>query len=130
VLHVLIFVVLDYALNIRLILSDIIQKPYILVGTIAILALIPLALTSTKGWMKRLGKNWRLLHALVYVILPLVVLHYYWVVKADIRVPLQYAAVVGLLLVVRIPVVRHFIDNLRYGLSAQANRTQTPKESD
>ena len=117
VLHVSIFVVLDYGLNFRFILADITQKPYILVGITAILLLIPLAITSTKGWMKRLGKKWRLLHALVYLIVPLVVAHYYWVVKADVRVPLQYAAVVGLLLFVRIPPVRRFFVNLRYDLT-------------
>jgi sulfoxide reductase heme-binding subunit YedZ len=129
-LHVLIFVILDYGVNFNLILKDFTQKPYILVGTIAILSLIPLALTSTKGWMKRLGKRWRLLHALVYLTVPLVVAHYYWVVKADVRVPLQYAVVVGLLLLVRIPVVRSFFVNLRYGLTAQARRTQGQRNGD
>lgn len=123
-LHVSIFVVLDYGLNFRFILGDIAQKPYILVGTTAILLLIPLAITSTKGWMKRLGKKWRLLHALVYLIVPLVVVHYYWVVKADVRVPLQYAAVVGLLLIVRIPPVRHFFVHLRYKLTTQKKRLE------
>lgn len=121
-LHVSIFLVLDYGLNFRFILADITQKPYILVGTTAILLLIPLAITSTKGWMKRLGKKWRLLHALVYLIVPLVVAHYYWVVKADVRVPLQYAAVVALLLVVRISPVRRFFVNLRYDLVTGARR--------
>ena len=59
--------------------------------------------------------------ALIYLIVPLVVVHYYWVVKADVRVPLQYAAVVALLLVVRIPPVRHFFVNLRYRLATRMN---------
>jgi sulfoxide reductase heme-binding subunit YedZ len=121
-LHVSIFLVLDYGLDLQLILGDLAQKPYILVGSLAILLLIPLAITSTKGWMKRLGKRWRQLHMLVYLIVPLVVAHYYWVVKADVRVPLQYATVVGLLLVVRIPNVRRFFVNLRYRLTAQKRR--------
>ena len=120
--HVSIFVVLDYGLDFGLIVSIIGEKPYVLVGTLAILMLIPLAITSTKGWMKRLGKTWRTLHYLIYLIVPLVVVHYYWVVKADVRVPLQYATVVALLLVVRIPAVRRFVVNLRYRLTQKVRR--------
>jgi sulfoxide reductase heme-binding subunit YedZ len=127
VLHFLIFSVLDYALDLDLILGTIAEKRYILVGLTAFVLLIPLALTSTKGWMKRLGKKWKTLHALVYLIAPLAVVHYVWLVKADIRVPLQYGAVVGLLLFVRIPRVRRFLVNLRYRLTALVQTGKTGK---
>ncbi len=75
--------------------------------------LIPLAITSTKGWQRRLGKRWKPQHKLVYLALPLAALHYVWLVKADIRTPLAYAAVIGLLLLARVPVVRGWLVALR-----------------
>jgi len=114
--HVFIFAVLDYVLDAELILQAIGEKRYILVGLAAFILLIPLAVTSTKGWMKRLGKNWKRLHWLVYLAIPLAVIHYWWLVKADIRVPMQFAAIVGMLLLVRIPAVRSFMVQLRYRL--------------
>ncbi len=122
--HIFIFVVLDYGGDLGTIVGMIGEKPYVLVGTTAILLLIPLALTSTRGWMRRLCKTWRRLHYLVYLIVPLVVAHYYWVVKVDERVPLQYAAVVALLLFVRIPAVRRFAVNLRYRLASRLSSRQ------
>ncbi|MCL5999360.1 MAG: sulfoxide reductase heme-binding subunit YedZ [Chloroflexi bacterium] len=115
-LHFLIFSVLDYQLDWELIQQTIVEKRYVLVGFAALLLLLPLAITSSKGWMKRLGKNWRRLHALVYLAVPLAVIHFVWLVKADIRVPLQYGAVVALLLVLRIPRVRQFFSQLRFRL--------------
>jgi sulfoxide reductase heme-binding subunit YedZ len=66
--------------------------------------MIPLALTSTKGWIRRLGKNWQRLHRLIYVTGIAAVIHYIWLVKADLRKPLQYAFVLSVLLIYRIVV--------------------------
>ena len=86
--------------------EDIVKRPYITVGFAAFALMVPLAITSTKGWIRRLGgKKWAWLHRLVYVTAIAGVVHYWWLVKADISRPETYAAIVGLLLVLRIPVV-------------------------
>ncbi|MGO4779657.1 ferric reductase-like transmembrane domain-containing protein, partial [Lysobacter sp. 2RAB21] len=72
--------------------------PYITVGFLAWLLLIPLAATSTQGMMRRLGRLWGRLHQLVYVIAVLAVLHFWWLVKSDIREPALYAAILAVLL--------------------------------
>lgn len=105
-LHLLIFTVLDFGLDAGLILREISEKWYLLVGLAAFLLLLPLAITSTKGWQRRLGRSWKKLHWLVYPAVPLVVWHYALVQKADITEPLIYAAIVTLLLVIRLPPVR------------------------
>ena len=74
------------------------ERPYITVGFAAWLLLLPLALTSPRGWMRRLGRNWGRLHRLVYAVAVLAVLHFWWVVKADVREPLLYAAILAALL--------------------------------
>ena len=78
--------------------QDIVKRPYITVGFIAWLLLVPLAVTSTTGWIKRLGRNWARLHKLVYGIAVLAVLHFWWLVKSDLREPALYAGVAALLL--------------------------------
>ena len=80
------------------ILRDIIKRPFITVGMTAFLLMLPLALTSTNRMMRRLGGNWRRLHRLIYLLAPLAVLHYFWLVKADIRLPVIYALLLGVLL--------------------------------
>ena len=80
------------------IFEEIVKRPYITVGFAAWLLLVPLAITSTKGWIKRLGRNWARLHTLVYAIGVLVILHFWWLVKSDIREPLLYASILALLL--------------------------------
>lgn len=112
-LHLLTFVWLDYGLDPGLIYEAIFEKRYALVGFAAFLILLPLALTSTRGWQKRLGKNWKRLHWGAYLAGGLAVLHYVWLVKSDIREPLTYGAVVALLLFVRIPIVRQTIAQWR-----------------
>lgn len=113
VLHLFTFVGLDYAFNIDYIFGDaLLSKRYVLVGFAAFLLLIPLALTSTKGWQKRLGRNWKRLHKLIYLIVPLAVLHYVWVEKIPFE-PGIYGAVVGLLLIARIPPVRKGLNSVR-----------------
>ena len=78
--------------------EEIVKRPYITVGFAAWLLLVPLALTSTRGWMQRLGRNWGRLHRLAYAIAVLAVLHFWWIVKSDYREPLLYAAILALLL--------------------------------
>ncbi len=78
--------------------QDIVKRPYITVGFIAWLLLVPLAVTSTTGWIKRLGRNWARLHKLVYGIAVLAVLHFWWLVKSDLREPALYAGIAALLL--------------------------------
>ena len=97
---------LDYNFDPAMLYDAIFEKRYALVGFAAFLILLPLALTSTKGWQKRMGKNWTRLHKYVYLAAPLVIVHFVWLVKADIRQPLEFGAVVVALLVVRIPVVK------------------------
>lgn len=115
-LHFLIFVGLDYGFDLNLIVQAIAEKRYVLVGFAAFLILLALALTSTKGWMRRLKKNWKYLHQFVYLAAILAVLHYIWLVKADIREPLVYGALVVFLLVVRIPALQRRITAWRYRL--------------
>lgn len=115
-LHFLIFVWLDYGLDWELLKEAIFEKRYALVGFAAFVVLMPLAITSTKGWMKRLGKNWKRLHRFVYLAALLAVVHYVWLVKTDIREPLMYGAVLSLLLLVRLPGLRKVISNSRQKL--------------
>ncbi len=123
-LHLLTFVGLDYQFDLVAIGQEIIEKRYILVGLTAFLILLPLAITSTRGWMQRLGKQWKRLHRLVYVAALLAVLHYAWVVKADIRVPVLYGVVILLLLTLRLPRLRKLFSNLRNRQSR--TRVQSP----
>ena len=108
-LHGLTFVGLDYGFNLGLILREVLQKRFVQAGILAFLLLLPLAITSTRGWMRRLGKNWKQLHRLVYVAALVAVVHFVWLAKGDIREPLAYGAVVVLLLAVRLPFVRSAI---------------------
>lgn len=113
-LHLLNFIGMDYGFSVRAFLDDaLLQKRFMIVGFAAFLILLPLAITSTKGWMKRLGRNWKRLHQLVYVAGILAVLHYLWLVKIDITWPLIYGAIVAVLLVLRLPVIRRWINALR-----------------
>ncbi|MDE0200106.1 MAG: ferric reductase-like transmembrane domain-containing protein, partial [Caldilineaceae bacterium] len=95
-------------------------KLYVIVGFTALLILLPLALTSSKGWMRRLGKWWKKLHQWVYVAGVLAVFHYVWVVKADYREPAAWGVLLGIFLLVRIPVVRKRIARWRSRLRGPA----------
>jgi sulfoxide reductase heme-binding subunit YedZ len=97
-LHFTVYVVLDLELNFRTVLTDIAKRPYITIGFLALLLLIPLAVTSTNAMMRRLGRRWQKLHRLIYLIAILAVWHYWWQVKKDIREPLIYAGIVCVLL--------------------------------
>lgn len=97
-LHFLTWLILDQGLYWPGILIDIAERPFITIGFAALLMLIPLAVTSTNKMMRRLGKRWKSLHKLIYVISIFAVWHYYWQVKADVREPLVYATIVAVLL--------------------------------
>lgn len=112
-LHFLTFTGLDYGFNWGLLYEAIFEKRYALVGFAAFLILLPLTVTSTQGWMRRLGKKWKRLHRWVYLAGILAVVHYVWLVKADIREPLLYGAAVALLLILRLPVVRKAVTHFR-----------------
>ncbi|MFN8455626.1 MAG: protein-methionine-sulfoxide reductase heme-binding subunit MsrQ [Anaerolineae bacterium] len=112
-LHFLTFVGLDYGFDWGLLYGAIFEKRYALVGFAAFLILLPLALTSTQGWMRRLGKNWKRLHRWVYLAGLLAVVHYVWLVKSDIREPLVYGAIVAALLLLRLPFIRKPITTWR-----------------
>jgi methionine sulfoxide reductase heme-binding subunit len=125
-LHLLIFAVIDYGLDWQLIQEAIVEKRYVLVGFAAFLLLVPLAITSTKGWQRRMGKRWKRLHQLVYLAAPLAVIHFIWLVKADIREPLMYGALVAGLLLLRLPGLRRPITSLRYRLTGRVRAADPP----
>jgi sulfoxide reductase heme-binding subunit YedZ len=100
-MHFIIYVWLDRQLDAAGIIEDIAKRPYITIGVAALLMLIPLAVTSTRGMMRRLGRRWQKLHRLVYPATALGVWHFWWQVKADILEPMIYAILLTLLLGVR-----------------------------
>lgn len=102
-LHFITYIWLDQFFDLQAILKDVIKRPFITVGFLAFVLLIPLAATSTNAMVKRLGgKNWQRLHRLVYLIGALGVLHYWWLVKKDITEPLIYALVLAALFAIRL----------------------------
>jgi sulfoxide reductase heme-binding subunit YedZ len=102
-LHLSSYIVLDQFFYWPAIWDDLLRRPYISVGLLSFLLLIPLAATSTGGWMRRLGRRWKLLHRLVYFSAIGGVFHYYMLVKADTTSPLVYAAILAVLLLLRLP---------------------------
>jgi sulfoxide reductase heme-binding subunit YedZ len=101
-LHFLTYLV-DQGFTLSYIVEDVAERPYVTAGFTAFLLLVPLALTSTKASIRRLGKRWQKLHRLVYLAAGLGVLHFIWLVKSDLRDPLIFAAVFALLMAMRIP---------------------------
>ena len=102
-LHFSTWLVLDKFFDISEIWKDVLKRRFITVGFAAFLLLIPLALTSTAGWIRRLGgKRWQALHRLIYLSAALGVIHYYWLVKSAVIRPLTYAAILAVLLLYRL----------------------------
>jgi sulfoxide reductase heme-binding subunit YedZ len=107
VLHFLVWALLDMQLVIDnlvgwdIVQADLLERPFITIGMVALLLMVPLAITSTRAMIARLGKRWRVLHRLVYVVAVLGVVHFWMSVKRDIREPLVYAVLVGSLLLWR-----------------------------
>jgi len=105
-IHLLCYIALDYHFDWVDIKNDIIKHRYVLVGFLAWLLLLPLAITSSDKMIRKLKANWKLLHRLIYVIAILGVLHFIWLVKKDITEPLIYAAIVSILLILRLNIFR------------------------
>jgi len=134
-IHVIIFADLDFGLAWSTLIKEVIEKPRLVVGAIAFVLFIPLAITSFDIWKKRLKKNWKRLHQLVYFIGPLVVLHYLWSKKGDILSlqgeilkPAIYGLIIAIFLIVRIPPVRKTLSSFSTRMLALLpKRNQQPK---
>ena len=101
-LHFLTYLVLDQYFAVDRMIADVVKRPFITMGFIAFVAMIPLAITSTKGWIRRLGRRWLLLHRLIYLSGMAAAVHYVWKVKVAIGPPVYYATAVALLLAFRV----------------------------
>jgi sulfoxide reductase heme-binding subunit YedZ len=118
-LHFLTFVYLDFRFDLELIVEEIGEKRYILFGLAALTLLTPLAITSTKGWQKRLGRAWRRLHRAIYFAVPLIVLHFALArsIKANWLDAIVYGIVVALLLLARLPALKKALIDFRSRVS-------------
>ncbi|MEW5876116.1 MAG: protein-methionine-sulfoxide reductase heme-binding subunit MsrQ, partial [Candidatus Zixiibacteriota bacterium] len=102
-LHFLTYAVVDQSLNVGAVITDITKRNFILVGFLALVLMVPLALTSTNKMVRRLGfPRWKRLHRLTYIVGCLGAIHFYWRVKADIREPVVFAGVIGAALAIRL----------------------------
>jgi sulfoxide reductase heme-binding subunit YedZ len=98
-LHFSIYIGLDQVLDFRGVWADVVKRPYITVGFTGFVLMIPLAVTSTAGMVRRMGfRRWQLLHRLIYVSAVAGVVHFYWLVKSDVHLPLLYAGIMAVLL--------------------------------
>jgi sulfoxide reductase heme-binding subunit YedZ len=129
-LHLAVFAVLDYTLDWELIQQAIVEKRFVLAGFAAFLILTPLAITSTKGWQRRLGRNWKRLHKLVYIAVPIAIVHFTWLVKSITGrpEPLIWGAIVLMLLVLRLPAIRRVFSNFRSRAFANPATPNRPKQ--
>lgn len=101
--HLSMYLIFDQMFSISGIYADVVKRPYITVGTAGFLMLVPLAITSTAAMVRRLGpKRWQLLHRLVYFCALAGVIHYYWLVKSDVREPLMYGGILAVLMLFRV----------------------------
>jgi len=127
-LHLMTYLWLDKFFSWSEIVKDVVKRPFITAGFTAFVLLIPLAVTSTAGWIRRLGgKRWQLLHRLIYVSAVAGVIHYYWLVKSDIMLPVFYGVIVGLLLAYRAAV--NLAGTVRARSSPKSARSLTFKET-
>lgn len=126
--HFSIWFVFDMVFNVTWMLEDVAERPYITVGFTAFLILVPMAVTSTRGWIRRLGRRWTALHRGVYVAATLGVVHFYWLVKADTRLPLLLGAVLLVLLALRAPALADKASprRARRGDAARVSGSSTP----
>ena len=116
-LHLLSYALFILGLNWALLGSEIVKRPYIIVGMIALIGLAVLGATSNKWSMRRLGKRWKSLHKFSYAILGLVLLHFFWVVRADMGEWAMYAVIGALVMATRLPPVSRTLPKLRHRLS-------------
>ena len=100
-LHLLTWAILDQFFDVAAMVEDVVKRPYITVGMIGFVCMVPLAITSTTAMMRRLGRRWQTLHRLTYVAAIAGVVHFWWLVKADLTEPQRWAAVLTVLLGVR-----------------------------
>ncbi|QBC43354.1 protein-methionine-sulfoxide reductase heme-binding subunit MsrQ [Iodobacter fluviatilis] len=107
-IHAVTFFVFDHGLDPAAILHDVIKRPFVTIGFLAFILLIPLAATSNQAAIKKLKRQWQALHKLVYLIASLGVLHYFWLVKKDLTTPLIYAGILAILFLMRTPFARRF----------------------
>lgn len=122
-LHLMTWAWLDKFFDPSEMIDDIVKRRFITAGMIGFALMIPLALTSTTGWIHRLGKNWTRLHRLIYISAAAGVIHYWWLVKSDIRLPLMYGAILAVLLLLRL-----FKPSRRIPATAVTNVAQTDTE--
>lgn len=108
-LHLLVWLILDQSLSIDNMIEDVPESPYIMLGLFAYLMLIPLAITSTAGMVRRLGKSWVSLHRTVYLIAIMGVVHFFWLTKLDDTEPLVYAALLVILLMFRWKILKRVL---------------------
>lgn len=101
-LHLIVYVWLDLGLNWAHFFEDVTDRPYITVGMLAWLLMLPMALTSNRRMIRKLGKNWKRLHQSIYVVIGLGCLHFLWLVKSDLTEPLIYTGIGLTLLLIRI----------------------------
>jgi sulfoxide reductase heme-binding subunit YedZ len=102
-LHFTTWFLLDKSLSLDEMWKDVIKRPFITMGFLGFVSMVPLAITSTAGWIRRLGgKNWQRLHRLVYLCAIAGVIHYYWLVKSDVRLPVMYGVILTVLLALRL----------------------------
>jgi sulfoxide reductase heme-binding subunit YedZ len=101
-LHFAMYIAVDQSFDWSIFVEDVLRRPWITLGFTALLLLVPLAVTSTRGWMRRLGRRWQTLHRAVYVAAGLGCWHYWWQVKRDVRDPMLYAAVFAALMLWRL----------------------------
>ena len=101
-LHFLNYLILDQTFNIGAIIEDIIERPFITIGFFGVLSMLPLAITSTNNWRRKLGRTWNRLHRLVYLTGIAGCWHFYWQVKKDLTEPLIYCTIIAALLTARI----------------------------
>lgn len=127
-LHLLTFVWLDYGWNFALLPEAIFEKRYALAGFAAFLLLVPLAATSTKWAMRKLGRRWKQLHKLVYAAVFLALVHYFWLVKNVYTQPLIFAAIVAVLLLTRVPPIRRRITAWRKSPSRKKHGRSVPAD--
>lgn len=129
-LHAFSYFVFDQELSPTAIAADVGEHPWVLLGFTAFSLLLPLAITSTSGWVRRLGgRRWRALHQLVYVAAAAAVLHFLWLVKLDVREPVIYAAILVALLSVRLFYLRRVRRTSRHGkhpATPPGNASQVP----
>ena len=124
-LHFLTYLVLDQFFAFAYILEDIAERPFITSGFAAWMLLLALAVTSTRRWIRRLGRKWQRLHRLVYLAATLGGIHFFWNVKADTREPLIFLSVLAVLLALRLPVLLR-ARSRRPTVNPSANRTAGP----